>query len=133
VKTSKNAKMPKHTSAAFIPPVDLSEDERVVWQEITDILRDLKTSKVSDADTELIRQYCQITVTRNRSWKEYCQKPERYTKIVTGICQDGKTPKVVLKDNEHYKTWSECNKHLESLLKEMELNPKSRMWTQRRG
>jgi len=104
----------------------LSEAEKVVWAEITDILRESTKTKISDADHELIRQYCQLTVTRNRAWVEYNKKPERYTKIVTGLCGDGKTPKIVLKDNEHYKTWLECNKHLEMLLKEMELNPKSR-------
>ena len=124
-KTKTNA-LPKYASAEFIPPPDLSEDEKQVWAEITDLLRESKSSKVSDADHELIRQYCQLTVTRNRSWREYGLKPERYTKIVTGICQDGKTPKIVIKDNEHYKTWLECNKHLELLIKELELDPKSR-------
>lgn len=118
--------LPKYASAEFVPPQDMGEDEKQVWCDITGILRELKGTKMSDADHELIRQYCQLTVTRNRSWREYCEKPERYTKIVTGICNDGKTPKIVLKDNEHYKTWLECNKRLELLLKEMELNPKSR-------
>ena len=118
--------LPKYASAVFAAPPDLSEEEKQVWSEVTGILKEIKGSKVSDADHELIRQYCQLTVTRDRAWKEYCRKPERYTKIVTGICGDGKTPKIVLKDNEHYKTWLECNKHLEQLLKEMELNPKSR-------
>ena len=118
--------LPKHASGEFVPPNDLSEDERAVWSEIAEILRGIKDSKMSDADHELLRQYCQLVVTRNRAWKEYAAKPERYTKIVTGICSDGKTPKVVLKDNEHYKTWLECNKHLDILLKEMEINPKSR-------
>ena len=117
---------PKYISAEFVPALDLSEAEKVVWAEITDILRESTKTKISDADHELIRQYCQLTVTRNRAWVEYNKKPERYTKIVTGLCGDGKTPKIVLKDNEHYKTWLECNKHLEMLLKEMELNPKSR-------
>ena len=118
--------LPKYARAEFIPPPGLSEAEKAVWLEITGILRELKGSKMSDADHEMLRQYCQLTVTRNRAWEEYNKKPERYTKIVTGICADGKTPKIVLKDNEHYKTWLECNKHLDSLLKEMELNPKSR-------
>ena len=116
----------KYISAQFIPPPDLSEAEKAVWMEITDILRESTKTKISDADHELIRQYCQLTAARNRAWAEYNKKPERYTKIVTGICSDGKTPKIVLKDNEHYKIWLECNKQLDLLLKEMELNPKSR-------
>jgi len=119
-------KLPKHISAEFRPPQDLSEAEQKVWREITDILRESSRTKISDADHELVRQYCQLTVARNRAWVEYNKKPERYTKIVTGICSDGITPKITLKDNAHYKTWLECNKQLEGLLKEMELNPKSR-------
>jgi len=126
-KDTKTKTLPKYASAEFIAPPDLRDDEKLVWDEVTCILRESKSSKVSDADHELIRQYCQLTVTRNRSWHEYNLKPERYTKIVTGICADGKTPKIVLKDNEHYKTWMECNKHLELLIKELELNPKSRV------
>ena len=118
--------LPKYATAEFIPPHDLSDDEKQVWDEITSMLREIRSSKVSDADHELIRQYCQLTVARNRSWYEYKLKPERYTKIVTGICADGRTPKIVIKDNEHYKTWVECNKHLEALIKELELDPKSR-------
>ena len=117
---------PKFACSQFSPPNDLGDDERVVWQEITDILRDSKITKMSDADHELVRQYCQFTVVRNRAWEAYLQKPERYAKIVIGICSDKKTPKIALKDNEHYKTWIECNKHLELLLKEMELDPRSR-------
>jgi len=124
-KTKINA-LPKFASADFVAPPGLSDDERQVWDEITTLLRESKSSKVSDADHELIRQYCQLTVARNRSWREYSLKPERYTKIVVGICADGKTPKIVLKDNEHYKTWVECNKHLEALIKELALDPKSR-------
>ena len=119
-------KLPRHVTADFIPPPDLGDLELPVWDEITEILRELRGTKMSDADHELIRQYCQLTVTRNRAWDSYSKNPERYTKIVIGICSDGKTPKIVLKDNEHYKTWLECNKHLDALLKEMELNPKSR-------
>ena len=119
--------LPKYASAEFITPPDLGDAEKQIWSEITTLFRESKNSKVSDADHELIRQYCQLTVTRNRSWYEYNLKPERYTKIVTGICADGKTPKIVLKDNEHYKTWIECNKHLELLIKELGLDPKSRV------
>jgi len=119
--------LPKFASADFIAPPDMSGEEKKVWVEITDLLRESDKSKVSDADHELIRQYCQLTVARNRSWREYNLKPERYTKIVTGVCADGKTPKIVLKDNEHYKTWVEYNKHLEALIKELELDPKSRV------
>ena len=126
-KSTTEVSLPKLASANFVAPTDLCDEERQVWDEITNLLRESNSSKVSDADHELIRQYCQLTVARNRSWREYNLKPERYTKIVTDICADGKTPKIVLKDNEHYKTWVECNKHLEALIKELELDPKSRI------
>lgn len=118
--------LPRHAAAEFAPPPDLGDEERLVWLEITRIFKDMGSTKMSDADHELIRQFCQFTVARDRAWKEYRQKPERYTKIVIGISADGKTPRIVLKDSEHYKTWIECNKYLDYLLKEMELNPKSR-------
>jgi len=85
--------LPKFASADFIPPLDLNDEEKEVWVEITDLLRESAKSKVSDADHELTRQYCQLTVARNRAWREYNLKPERYTKIVIGICADGKRPK----------------------------------------
>ena len=121
--------IPKHAAANFAPPADLLPEELAVWREITEILKDLRSTKMSDADHELVRQFCQLSVARNRAWQEYNKKPERYTKIVIGICADGKTPKIVLKDNEHYKTWLECCKMLDALLREMELNPKSRKLT----
>lgn len=57
---------------------------------------------------------------------EYNKNPERYTRIVTGLCQDGKTPKVMVKENEHYKTLNDCNKQLEKLLKDFRLTPLAR-------
>lgn len=63
---------------------------------------------------------------RNRAWEEYNKKPERYMRIVVGICGDGKTPKVLVEENEHYKTLLDCNKHLERLLNDLRLSPQSR-------
>jgi len=45
---------------------------------------------------------------------------------VTGICADGKTPKVMVKENDHYKTWLDCNKQLEKILKNLRLTPEIR-------
>jgi len=120
------SKLPKYATSDFAPPKDLSDAELVVWLELADILRDLHGTKISDADHELMRQYCQLTVTRNRAWSEFNKKPEFYTRIVTGLEADKQTPKVVVKENEYYKTWLECSKRLDALMKEMELNPKSR-------
>ncbi len=105
------------------PPPDLSNAEQVVWKEITELIISSTHYKKTSADIELIRQYCQTKIMRDRAWKEYNKNPERYIRIVTGICSDGMTPKVLVKENEHYKTWIECNKLLEKLLKDFRLTP----------
>ena len=63
---------------------------------------------------------------RDRAWREYNKNPDRYIRIVTGICSDGKTPKVMVKENEHYKTLIDSNKQLEKILKDLRLTPEAR-------
>ncbi len=108
------------------PPPDLSDAERIVWKEITELIISSTHYKKTTADIELIRQYCQTKIMRDRAWNEFNKNPERYIRIVTGICSDGMTPKVLVKENEHYKTWIECNKLLEKLLKDFRLTPDAR-------
>ena len=64
---------------------------------------------------------------RDRAWREYNKNPDRYIRIVTGICSDDKTPKVMVKENEHYKTLVDCNKQLEKILKDLRLTPEARI------
>lgn len=114
------------SNALLRPPSDLSKEEAVVWKEITELIISSTHYKKTTADVELLRQYCQTKIMRDRAWREYNKKPERYMRIVTGICSDGMTPKVMVKENEHYKTWIECNKLLEKLLKDFRLTPEAR-------
>lgn len=107
-------------------PNDLSEAEKKVWEEIASLIIASTYYKKTAADIELLRQYCQTRLIRDRAWVEYNKNPERYTRIVTGLCQDGKTPKVMVKENEHYKTLNDCNKQLEKLLKDFRLTPMAR-------
>lgn len=107
-------------------PSDLSEAERGIWEEIVSLIISSTRYKKTTADVELVRQYCQTKIMRDRAWLEYNKNPERYIRIVTGICSDGMTPKVLVKENEHYKTWKECNKLLEKLLKDFRLTPEAR-------
>lgn len=107
-------------------PENLTETEKVIYGEI---IKDLKESikyKLSPSDVELIWQYCQLKIMRDRAWKEYNKNLDRYMRIVTGICSDGKTPKVMVKENEHYKTLMDCNNHLEKILKDLRLTPERR-------
>ncbi len=60
---------------------------------------------------------------RDRALREYNKNSDRYVRIVTGICSDGKTPKVMVKENEHYNTLIDCNKKLEKILKDLRLTP----------
>lgn len=107
-------------------PPYLTESERRIYDEIINVLKESIKYKLSLSDLELIWQYCQIKIMRDRAWREYNKKPDRYIRIVTGICNDGKTPKVLVKENEHYKTLIDCNKRLECILQDLKLTPKIR-------
>jgi len=104
-------------------PEYLSKEEKESYVQIVDTLKESIKYKLSAIDVELVWQYCQIKIMRDRAWKEYNKNPDRYIRIVTGICSDGKTPKVLVKENEHYKTLQDCNKHLEKILKDLRLTP----------
>jgi len=107
-------------------PEHLTDEEKLVYGEIIKTLKSSIKYRLSSSDEELIWQYCQIKIIRDRAWREYNKNPERYIRIVTGICSDGKTPKVMVKESEHYKTWLDCNKHLEKILKDLRLTPEIR-------
>lgn len=107
-------------------PSYLTEAEKVAYSEIVKTLKDSIKYRLSATDVELIWQYCQIKIMRDRAWQEYNKNPDRYIRIVTGICSDGKTPKVIVKENEHYKTLIDCNKQLEKILKDLRLTPEAR-------
>ena len=107
-------------------PENITKEEKIAYAEIVQTLKESINYRLSATDTELIWQYCQIKVMRDRAWREYNRNPERYIRIVTGICSDGKTPKVMVKENEHYKTLIDCNKQLEKILKDLRLTPEAR-------
>lgn len=107
-------------------PQYLTDEENVAYAEIVEILKQSIKYRLSSSDVELIWQYCQIKIMRDRAWREYNKNPDRYIRIVTGICSDGKTPKVMVKENEHYRTLQDCNKHLEKILKDLRLTPEAR-------
>lgn len=107
-------------------PEFLSDEEKIVYSEIIKSLKESIKYKLSQTDVELIWQYCQIKIMRDRAWREYNKNPDRYIRIVTGICSDEKTPKVMVKENEHYKTLIDCNKQLEKILKDLRLTPEMR-------
>ena len=107
-------------------PSYLTDEEKIAYGEIVQTLKDSIKYRLSSTDAELIWQYCQIKIMRDRAWREYSKNPDRYIRIVTGICSDGKTPKVMVKENEHYKTLIDCNKQLEKILKDLRLTPEMR-------
>lgn len=107
-------------------PSYLTDEEKEAYEEIVTSLKESIKYRLSHSDTELIWQYCQLKIMRDRAWREYNKNPERYIRIVTGICSDGKTPKVMVKENEHYKTLIDCNKQLEKILKDLRLTPEAR-------
>ncbi len=107
-------------------PACLTEEEKLAYEAIVKTLKESISYRLSHSDVELIWQYCQIKIMRDRAWREYNKNPDRYIRIVTGICSDGKTPKVMVKENEHYKTLIDCNKQLEKILKDLRLTPDAR-------
>lgn len=84
-------------------PKGLSKEEKAAYSEIVETLKQSIKYKLTNIDTELIWQYCQMKVIRDRAWKEYNKNPERYIRIVTGICSDGVTPKVMVKETSTIK------------------------------
>lgn len=110
----------------LIAPQYLSKDEKVIWDEIVEILQKSTSYKKTIADKELLIQYVQLKTMRDNAWKAWQKNPEKYVRIVTGICSDGKTPKIVVKENEHYKILQDSNKQLEKILTDLRLTPKAR-------
>ena len=104
----------------------LTDEEKCAYADIVKNLNESITYALSQSDVELIWQYCQLKVLRDRAWKLYNLNPERYVRIVTGICSDGKTPKIAIRENEHYKTLMESNKQLEKIMKDLMLTPEAR-------
>ena len=107
-------------------PIFLNQEEKEIYESIVKTLKESIKYRLTQTDAELIWQYCQTKIMRDRAWREYNKNPDRYIRIVTGICNDGKTPKVMVKENEHYKTLIDCNKQLEKILKDLRLTPEAR-------
>lgn len=116
----------RNNNAILSIPQNLTDEERSAYEEIVNSLKSSIKYKLSPSDCELIWQYCQLKIMRDKAWQEYRLNPERYIRIVTGICNDSKTPKVMVKENDHYKTLTECNKQLERILKDLRLTPEMR-------
>lgn len=126
-RTERDAVSPLEESYRWIePPDDLTEEERKAWEAFLSILKNGTRYKKTQADAELIRQYVQHKVMRDRAWKEWMRQPERYIRIVTGLCSDGVTPKIVVKENEHYRILQDCNRYIEKLWNDLKLTPAAR-------
>lgn len=126
-KVTKTTISPLEESYQLIdPPENLTEEEKEAWEYFVGILKNGTRYKKTLADVELIRQYVQHKVMRDRAWQEWMKKPERYIRVVTGICADGITPKIVVKENEHYRILNDCNKYIEKLWSDLKLTPQAR-------
>lgn len=116
----------QHNDEVLQIPINLTNEEKQEYEQIVEDFKEEISYRLSKVDVELIWQYCQLKVMRNRAWREYNKNPDRYIRIVTGMSSDGKTPKVMVKENEHYKTLIDCNKHIEKILKDLRLTPEMR-------
>lgn len=110
------------------PPENLSDEEKEAWLYFVGVLKNGTRYKKTLADVELIQQFVQHKVMRDKAWQEWLKKPERYIRIVTGICTDGTTPKIVVKENEHYRILNDCNKYIEKLWRDLKLTPEARTY-----
>ena len=117
----------QHNDEVLQIPDNLTNEEKQEYEQIVEDFKEEISYRLSKVDVELIWQYCQLKVMRNRAWREYNKNPDRYIRIVTGMSSDGKTPKVMVKENEHYKTLIDCNKQLEKILKDLRLTPEARV------
>lgn len=128
-KTGASSVSPLEASYKLIePPEDLNTVEKEAWEYFVSLLRNGTRYKKTLADVELIRQFVQYKVMRDRAWQEWSKKPERYIRIVTGICSDGTTPKIVVKENEYYRILNDCNKYIEKIWSDLKLTPKARYY-----
>ncbi len=116
----------KNNNKILQVPIFLNQEEKEIYESIVKTLKESIKYRLTQTDAELVWQYCQTKIMRDRAWREYNKNPDRYIRIVTGICNDGKTPKVMVKENEHYKTLIDCNKQLEKILKDLRLTPEAR-------
>lgn len=116
----------KNNNKILQVPIFLNQEEKEIYESIVKTLKESIKYRLTQTDAELVWQYCQTKIMRDRTWREYNKNPDRYIRIVTGICNDGKTPKVMVKENEHYKTLIDCNKQLEKILKDLRLTPEAR-------
>lgn len=116
----------KNNNKILQVPIFLNQEEKEIYESIVKTLKESIKYRLTQTDAELVWQYCQTKIMRDRAWREYNKNPDRYIRIVTGICNDGKTPKVIVKENEHYKTLIDCNKQLEIILKDLKLTPEAR-------
>lgn len=91
-------------------PNDLNEQEKIIWIEFANLLISSSNNIKTAADKEMIRQYVYFKILRDTAWIEWSKNPELTVKIVTGVDKDGKTPKVTLKDNQHYSIFTDSNK-----------------------
>ena len=107
------------------PPEDFSEEEKAIWLEICEAVKDTWYEKKA-GDRLVCYEYVKVRIMRDRAMAAWNEKPERYVKIVTGISPDMKTPKIVIKENEHYAIMLDCNKQINKLLTDLRLTPKSR-------
>lgn len=108
-------------------PDDLNEKESVVWREFANLLISSSDNIKTAADKEMIRHYVYLKILRDTAWVEWNKNPELQIKIVTGVDKDGKTPKVTLKENQHYSIFTDSNKQIEKILDDFGLSYKMRV------
>lgn len=109
---------PVYESQEFIPPEDLTTEERKVWDWLVRIFRETVNCRVSDADVHLMQMYCRSKVAADEAYKAIKKDPRYYILIPAGFDKNG-NEKVISKTNPNYKIWKEnselCLKYFDQL------------------
>ena len=107
-------------------PNDLNEGEKVVWNEFANLLIAGSNKIKTQADKEMLRQLVYFKALRDTAWQEWNKNPELHIKVITGVDRDGKTPKITIKENQHYGIFTDSNKQIERILDDLGLSFKVR-------
>ncbi|MDR1101049.1 MAG: P27 family phage terminase small subunit [Clostridiales bacterium] len=108
----------------YAAPTDFSDNEKKIWTEILEGVKSIGYKMRYSIRLEMY-EYVKLRIMRDKAMKAWNENPERYVKIVTGIAPDMKTPKITIKENEHYAIMLDCNKQIQKILDELKLTPKA--------
>lgn len=117
---------PKYKTQNFICPDELVGAERVKWNELAELLREIENNPISDADKDTMINYCKNWVTMIEADKAWRENPKYYIEEECGEDKFGNT-KYILKVNENYIVRRDSMQLLAKLKSDLMLDALSRV------